>query len=524
MKSKIFTCLLAANMLANFVTAQAGTLDPSFTSSGVDVIVGNSFSTSIGRAILTAPDSKILTVGQALAGGKGLLARHLSDGTLDSLSDVNYWGFNYVDGALIYGGFISLNISKPIELNSIALQPDGKMVIGGKCVYGPSLNNRYILMRQNADGSYDTTFGMDGIDIDRIGYTIGPTAGLYDEVAHTVGIQDDGKILVGNEFYISRHLSDGLIDTTFGSYGRMGFSTGVYYSTTMLIQPDGKILVAGGPDFAIQRYNPDETIDTGFGTDGTAVIDPTTQSDAVYSMELLPNGDLLAVGIGGKKLAVARLKNGHLDTSYGVDGVAIVELPNEYIWARASAIQPDGKLVVAGHAGIEFIVRDDHFFMARLTEDGQLDNSFGDNGMVLTDPSGGSDRLYGVDIQQDGKIVVTGHTGRENNKLRLDYFVARYLSGLEVAAHESLLPNGHLVISPNPADTYLNCHLQNQAFGQHSILRILNAQGVLMSTIKPNNLQTHLGIPLVDYPQGMYFLQYLEYGEVRAVERFVVVH
>lgn len=514
------------HLFVNIGTAQPGTLDASFGSNGM---VGHSFEyppvySYAGHAILEAPDGKILTVGKS--SDAGALARFHADGTIDTLSDVNYWGFHLEGGALVFNGYhiFQLGLIEDPVFNDVALQPDGKMVIVGKILY-ESFYSRYILLRQNENGSYDNTFGYD-IGGESVGYTIGPAAGLYDDLGHTVAIQPDGKILVGNEYFIVRHHSYGQVDSTFGTNGKLNIAFQPNFSSaTMLLQPDGKILVAGGPSFAMKRYNPDGTIDTGFGTDGASVVDLTNETEALYSTELLPNGDVLAIGRSVGRLAVARFSNGQLDTDYGENGVVLVGLADKFITANSSVLQPDGKLVVAGYAGVEF-EDDDHFFMARLTADGQLDDSFGDGGLVLADPTPGSDRLYGVNIQQDGKIIVTGKGGKQyggSSFWASEYIVARYHSGLGVGATEKPASTNALMVSPNPTSDFLNFQLREQVPSSKAEFRIITADGKVLEVMKTTHPEAAFTLPVMDWPAGMYFLQFLEDGVVKGSEKFVVV-
>ena len=110
---------------------------------------------------------------------------------------------------------------------------------------------------------------------------------------------------------------------------------------------------------------------------------------------------------GDQDMAVLRFNtNGALDTTFGNFGKATIDFDqgggkNDY--ARAVAVQPDGKIVVAGSA-------DGNFALARYAADGTPDSSFSGDGLVTTD-LGGTDAGQGVAIQADGKIVVVGSSG-----------------------------------------------------------------------------------------------------------------
>jgi uncharacterized delta-60 repeat protein len=128
---------------------------------------------------------------------------------------------------------------------SLAIQPDGKILLGGYCSNGR--NYDFCIARFNSDGTLDTSFGSSGKVILPIG--------SYYDYGHSLAIQPDGKILLGGrcsirgyyDFCIARFNSNGTLDTTFGSSGKIiqpiGSSTDEGYS--LAIQSDGKILLGG---------------------------------------------------------------------------------------------------------------------------------------------------------------------------------------------------------------------------------------------------------------------------------------
>jgi uncharacterized delta-60 repeat protein len=236
----------------------------------------------------------------------------------------------------------------------------------------------FALARYNADGSLDTTFGTGGK------VTTGFGAFSID-VAFGVALQPNGKIVVAGytaasdvvaDFAVARYNADGSLDTSFGTGGKVTTDFGGFdLAPAVALQPDGKIVVAGwtediffaGADFAVARYNPDGRLDAGFGT-------------------------------GGK-----------VTTSFGAFGCA-----------TGVALQPNGKIVVAGNT--TDAVGGEDFALARYNANGGLDAGFGTGGKVTTD-FGGDDFANGVALQPDGKIVVAGATFLTTD---YDFAVARY--------------------------------------------------------------------------------------------------
>ncbi|MBI5467012.1 MAG: hypothetical protein HY975_02240 [Candidatus Kerfeldbacteria bacterium] len=172
----------------------------------------------------------------------------------------------------------------------------------------------------------------------------------------------------------------------------------------MTMQSDGKSVVAGksGNNFALARYNADGTLDTTFDTDGKVA----TPIGTAYAVAVQSDGKIVAVGVSsGSTFTVARYNaNGSLDTSFDTDGIATT-LIGSYGFARAVAIQSDGKIVVAGQT---FNGSDYDFAVARYNTNGSLDTSFDTDGIQTTAFDTGEDSAYGLALQTDGKIVVAG--------------------------------------------------------------------------------------------------------------------
>ena len=211
----------------------------------------------------------------------------------------------------------------------------------------------------------------------------------------------------------------------------------------LALQADGKILVAGSAngDFALARYRPDGALDISFDGDGWVTADFADNDDVASAVVVQPDGKILVAGsttLG--KAALARYRaDGSLDASFGTAGLVTVDfvsLMAGWIWStgNAVALQPDGKIVVAGawywleplpgppldgHGAEPAndrpqmpsapLVRSD-FAMARLLANGQLDPDFGYNGTVITDFSGRKDVAYGLALQSDGRIILGGST------------------------------------------------------------------------------------------------------------------
>jgi uncharacterized delta-60 repeat protein len=217
--------------------------------------------------------------------------------------------------------------------------------------------------------------------------------------------------------------TDGMVTTDFGDID------GGY---AVVIQPDGKIVVAGdtgfglASDFAVARYDDDGSLDTTFSSDGKVITDFGTDYDRGKAIALQPDGKIVVAGDTGFGLAsdfaVARYNSddGSLDTTFDGDGKVTTDFGGSNDEGRAIVVQPDGKIVVMGTA---FIGDSLDFAIARYNVDGSLDTTFGGDGKVTTDFAGGSDAGNGVALQPDGKIVGVGKAATSSFG---DFALARY--------------------------------------------------------------------------------------------------
>ncbi len=274
-------------------------------------------------------------------------------------------------------------------------------------------------------GRLDPTFGVGGVAATQI-----PTAPPYGGGFDVEGaLQSDGKIVTvgptgGNavpDFFVSRHNSDGTLDSTFGN---QGFAITDFFgandtASSVVIQPDGKILVAGtaynnagGADFALARYNVNGTLDSSFGSSGK-VTTSLFNLDIARSVALDSNGRIVVAGssisTGFYVVSLVRYNtDGSLDVTFDADGKVTTNIfgGNSNSDAYAVAIQSDGRTIVVGDANVPGIISD--FGVLRYNSNGSLDTTFDNDGKVTTDFASSGDFARSVVLQQDGKIVVAG--------------------------------------------------------------------------------------------------------------------
>jgi uncharacterized delta-60 repeat protein len=316
-------------------------------------------------------------------------------------------------------GKLQIDLGAEDSLRGITLQRDGKILLVGVSfdTSSPILPRNYAaLLRLNADGSLDTTFGLGGEIVSSFGLTAST-----DVFSNAAVVQSDGKILLagsdGPDFVLFRLARDGSLDTGFaqGGVAVADVRSGWDNAFCLAAQADGKIILAGtslsvgGNDFALVRYNANGSLDTSFDGDGKLTTD-FGGNDFARSVMVLPGGKILVSGSRNTDLVVARYNaNGSLDNSFGVNGKLFTDV-GTYGGSNNMAVQADGKIVVVGHGFSQSGGED--FRVARFNANGTMDTGFGAKGLVTTNISSDmeSDSAYSVALQSDGKIVVAGYS------------------------------------------------------------------------------------------------------------------
>jgi uncharacterized delta-60 repeat protein len=349
--------------------------------------------------------------------------------------------------------------------NAIAVQPDGKLVVVGQGFFNDTTNDA-IVLRVNADGTLDNSFGTNGIAV--------ISAGELSNAARDLVLLPDGKVVVVGlaatetnsfEHMIMRLNTNGTLDNTFGSGGvtisSLSSSTSEFLDGVAL-QADGKLIAVGAyyngssSDIAIVRYNANGTVDNTFGTNGMVSVDAFGATDRATDVVLAADGKIVASALvsenGTSKTAVVRFTaTGEVDNTFGGDGLVVVD---GYSYAEASYVdlQTDGKVLVGGTLGSSGEIA-----VVRLETNGAFDASFGTGGIVTTDLSS-FDAGQGLAIQADGKILVAGQARLSGSDY--DMVVLRY--NTNGSLDNSFGTGGISSIAPNANgdDVWSGCALQ----------------------------------------------------------------
>jgi uncharacterized delta-60 repeat protein len=384
-----------------------------------------------GLSVAVQADGMLVVAGYSFSelmgtGNDFALARFNTDGSVDT--EFGTSGLVTTDFGL---GFNELAVS-------VVVQPDGNIVAAGEIFDGN--DGDFALARYDSNGVLDVSFGEGGLVTTDFGSD-------SNEHAASMTLTAGGKIVVAGDssaggidadFALARYNSDGSLDEDFGEGGKVLTDIdGTHnFANSVAVHPDGKIALAGytRQDFAVARYNENGSLDTGFSGDGTVMTDFEGELDQASSVVFQADGKIVAAGTAftgfiNIDFALARYSvSGELDSSFDDDGRVITEFPVSFISLQDSgrqvAVQPDGKIIVAGTSLDLFIA--DAIALARYNPDGSLDATFGDNGKVW-DTSLFSAEVTGMVLQSDGKIVVVGDALGEST-FTVDFFVARYNS------------------------------------------------------------------------------------------------
>jgi uncharacterized delta-60 repeat protein len=414
----------------------AGALDPTFGNGAGYVTTAPPNPSSVrGGEVLVQPDGKIIETGYGFASGKNgritasdfVAVRFNTDGSLDksfgsggiALAVSAQNGTNKTGGVV---GFNAVYAFWSALYPSAGTANDGKIVLEGSYPVQSGPNTPFVnelaLVRFNANGTLDTSFGSNGEVLTSFsagGKTLGVSFGAGVVVTSTGQIVECGE--QRNAYTVlARFNSNGALDTTFGQGGEV-YTPGPDASS-LRQQPDGKLIVPASTSTggAVLRYNSDGTLDGTFGSGGivTNVAFSYCQATAVYPDGTPNGGKIVVVGGGGGATGgweVARYDtHGILDSTFGSGGMVNTQTGSS---SSSVLLQADGKIVAAGTGSV----------LVRYNPDGSLDGTFGTGGIVTTTLPHVI-YLRNVVLQTNGKILAGGDIVVGSND---NFVLARYL-------------------------------------------------------------------------------------------------
>ncbi|MBK8147912.1 MAG: carboxypeptidase regulatory-like domain-containing protein [Acidobacteria bacterium] len=407
--------IILISLLAVSAGFAVGEADPSFNQTGtVLVAIGNSVNEFHDLAVQR--DGKIVAAGYSFNGSDYdiAVARFNPNGSLDPAFDG--------DGTLTTDFGSGNDYAR-----ALALQTDGKIIVAGSSANGAFFD--FALVRYNADGSLDRSFGTDGKVRTQVGFAF---SAVFD-----IAIDYDGSIIAVGEAFgdekdaaIVRYDSKGRLDLRFDNDGIVLAALVPEASDSALsvaIQPDGKIVFCGystpspslavASEFVVVRLNRNGAYDASFDGDGKAFLTFGTESESAGEVVLQSDGKLIISGrfgqFGGNGILIRLLSSGALDTTFATDGSK--EFNNEAV--NGHTVQPDGKILVARRGGT---FPDWTYGISRFTSDGETDADFGNAGTVTTAFAGP------LALQPDGKILNGSTVGNS-------FAISRFLGDSPIA-------------------------------------------------------------------------------------------
>lgn len=455
MRTFHFPVLLALfiSITATVTAQQAGMLDPLFNGSGYNRIdfLGN---TDVANDLAMQPDQKIVAAGVAFTPAWNVelrVVRLNDDGSLDATFG-NQGAVGYAPSGMSY---------YEAHAQAVAIQPDGKIVVAGAATNNNGLL-QVLIIRLNSDGSFDLSFGNNGI-------CIAPISG-GNSIAEDVALDAAGNIVVAGSAYndmfnitpmLARFLPDGTPDATFGNDGSVLMDVEAIDNefTSICLQPDGKILASGHYEATggiyntlLARFMPDGLLDPSFGNSGMALANINGVTDEFFGMALNSQGEIIVGGYTNHNydrynmLLMKYNQNGVPEPSFG--NLGIVEFgQNAYNVVYDLKIQPDDKILVAGASG-EFAPGDNDWILARFDKDGTVDASFGTDGYTLTQFFGEQDEMQAIEIDGNDKIYACGKTLNTSQGIR-DFTIARFTNNLHVGLENNSMAKVDVVSVTN---------------------------------------------------------------------------
>jgi uncharacterized delta-60 repeat protein len=391
-----------------------------------------------------------------------------------------------LDSSFGTSGIVNHDVFQNEVINDVAIQDDGKTVaVGSVSGIGDWMISRYL-----TDGNLDTTFGGDGIVFVNVN-TSAPT-----ESARNVAIQPDGKIVVtggavgfGGTGVVRLNLN-GSLDTGFATTGILNIS---FLSTIrgLEIQSDGKIVIGGtdNSDFKVSRLNPNGTFDTSFGNNSGSVSTNGEAIDSLNDLDIDPFGRIVVVGKANvgtnpKSIVIRYTSAGLLDTSFNGDGIFLNDFDSTGTNEELFTLDAvSTHIIVKGKAGDFNTIR-----FVKLTNGGNLDTTFGSGGAITqsaTTIAGNGD----VIALPNGKTLSVGGSGSFSTS---SSFVIYRLNS-NGSFDTSFGSNGRFRIRQNVSGESLKLSGDKAVIGGVFVGRVVNETDVGLARVNLFNTPTQSG-------------------------------
>jgi uncharacterized delta-60 repeat protein len=410
--------------LVLFQLLDNGSIDSSYGQEGY-LYFNNHESTTSG---LMTSDSNYVYLAQSYSDCYSANAVVKEDVCIDSTPNkIRIYRFNH-EGVLD-SGYANMGISEPYfennyigHVESIAIQNDGKLLVGGvqsglEDLSGYTANYQF-LVRLNVDGSIDSSFGTNGVDLFNWGDPY---------IAIAFAVSDEGKIVFEYIQYDSASIAalgitllkeDGNVDSSFGINGYISFiatgTRGCFWMDNKIISVVNNWNAPLVKEYLI-RHNEDGSIDSSFGTNGVVALDSVSSYIYTTVAMSLPDGKIIAYVGASQTPYVKRFNNdGSIDSTFGNFGVAIVPETD----APHMDLSWDNKILITGHYVPDFLI-------ARLLNDVSTSSSSIDQVSTLKIfPNPTSDQLvinYPFSSNEQAVITIADLSGKILREEKVSY-------------------------------------------------------------------------------------------------------
>lgn len=442
-------CFLAIAAATQLGVAAPGDLDTNFGSNGV-AIVDLANSSEWGNAVAIQPDGKIIMVGYTSTNPPSVVSsiivvRLTSQGTLDT----EFGGGD---------GIATVPLQEGGSAHSVALQRGGEIVVVGDRNTGTNQRGIFVF-RFTSVGLLDSSFGGgDGKVETQFGSAhFARTVAIQPDGKIVVGGSSNYESPWLN-LAVLRYTDSGVLDSDFGGGDGIvttDISGGMDGVSSLVLQPDGRIVIAGyshngtDEDIVVARYTNSGVLDPDFGGgDGIVVTPVGSGEDFAASAAMQRDGKVVVAGYsrdegGVRSIGLIRYTSaGALDQTFGTGGVVTSSVDSSSVASASVLIDHSDKIVVAG-TSVSAGTGDTDFLVSRYDPTGLLDTTFGGGDGLVTTPIGvAHDGATAIAFQKDGKILAAGYSHRSDGTGRIA--VARYLGDGPDADNDTLLDHWEL--------------------------------------------------------------------------------
>jgi len=343
-----------------------GSIDLSFGVNGRSVPqLGFNQKKAIG--IFELADQKMIVGGWYVSSGVNidvLVIRTNSNGIVDSSFGLN--------------GSAVMDINTRDFAEAMIMQPDGKIIVVGELGKNEFDLLKIFIARFNSDGSIDSSFGEDGHVTTKFDqYVTCVSVALQEDGKILVGGTLDLN-LIRPAYYVARYNTDGSKDNSFGDKGigsytfeGQGSEEWANELHAIVVQPDGKIICGGNQgnfvnftyDMGLVRFNSNGTLDNSFGENGVVKINYPGYYSQINTLLMQPDGKLIAGASAQHNMAGAEpmllmrfLDNGDLDPDFAVNGMQVTTNNQYSAYCKSSCLQDDGKIILGGYSNSKFLL------------------------------------------------------------------------------------------------------------------------------------------------------------------------